>query len=185
MRSQVTTDLPWRNTQEMRKDFSAFFPECELALGLEEEVTVASPAMESAFVILHRQAILPTIPANPATFEGDFMTIQNRIESLGGLHDATIISLAWSAEDRRLLIEIDDINSNTNGLPEYPGPIRATFVFSEVTLLELKADLAEDGLMVYEWKMSRKGPDRQASSISLTPGGELAIECRSVEITGA
>ena len=112
------------------------------------------------------------------------MTIQDRIESLGGLHDATILSVAWIAAERQLLIEVDDIYSNAVGLPEYPGPTRATLVFSEVTLLELNSDLAADGLMVYEWTMSRSVPDRYASSISLSPGGKLTIECRSVEIAG-
>jgi hypothetical protein len=60
------------------------------------------------------------------------ITIQDRIESLGGLHNAVIASLTWSAEDRSLRIAVNDINSNIFGLPEYPGPSGATFVSSGV-----------------------------------------------------
>ena len=110
------------------------------------------------------------------------MTIQDRIESLGGLHDAIILSLAWSAEERRLGIAVDDINSNTNGLPEYLGPRSATLVFSEVTHLEVNANLTVGGLMVYDLAIERTGPDAYASSLMLSPGGKLTIECRSIEI---
>ena len=112
------------------------------------------------------------------------MNVEDRIKSLGSLHDTIITSIIWSAEKRRLIIEIDDLNTNTDGLPEYPGPIKGTFVFSEVTVLELTVDLAVDGLMVYDWTMSRKGPDTQSTSISLSPGGQMIIDCLSVEIAG-
>ena len=82
------------------------------------------------------------------------MTIQDRIESLGGLHDAIILSLAWSAEERRLGIAVDDINSNINGLPEYLGARSATLVFSEVTHLDVNANLTVAGLMVYDWTIT-------------------------------
>ncbi len=110
------------------------------------------------------------------------MTIQDRIESLGGLHDAIILSLAWSAEERRLGIAVDDINSNINGLPEYLGARSATLVFSEVTHLDVNANLTVAGLMVYDWTITSKGPDTYASSLMLSPGGKLTIECRSIEI---
>ena len=110
------------------------------------------------------------------------MTIQDRIESLGGLHDAIILSLAWSAEDRRLRIVVDNVNSNTFGLPEDPGPRSATLVFSEVTHLDVNANLTVAGLMVYDWTITSKGPDTYASSLMLSPGGKLTIECRSIEI---
>ena len=110
------------------------------------------------------------------------MTIQDRIESLGGLYDAIILSLAWSAEERRLRIVVDNVNSNTFGLPEYPGPRSATLVFSEVTHLDVNANLTVAGLMVYDLAIERKGPDTYASSLMLSPGGKLTIECGSIEI---
>ena len=110
------------------------------------------------------------------------MTIQDRIESLGGLHDAIILSLAWSAEERGLRIVVDDINSNPHGLPETPGPRGATLIFSEVTHLEVNANLTVGGLMVYDLAIERQEPDTYASSLSLSPGGQLTIECRSIEI---
>ena len=110
------------------------------------------------------------------------MTIQDRIESLGGLHDAIIASLAWSAEERRLRIVVDNVNSNSFGLPEYPGPRGATLIFSEVTHLDVNANLTVGGLMVYDWTIARQEPTTYASSLMLSPGGQLTIVCRSIEI---
>lgn len=113
------------------------------------------------------------------------MAIQSQIESLGGLHDARVMSLAWNAEDRTFSLVVDDINANTSGLPEYPGRSMATLVFSGVTLLQAEADLALDGLMIFEWIIARKEPEGFCSSISLSPGGRLAIECRHIDIRPA
>lgn len=113
------------------------------------------------------------------------MSIQSQVESLGGLHDAMVMSLTWNAEKRTLSVVVDDINANTSGLPEYPGRSMATFVFSGVTLLHAEVDLALDGLMIFEWIISRKEPDGYCSSISFSPDGRLAIECRHIDITPA
>ena len=113
------------------------------------------------------------------------MSIQSRIKSLGGLHDARVTSLAWHPDDRTLLMVVDDINANTNGLPEYPGKTEATLVFSEVTLLHIEADLACDGLLIFDWIISRKEPDGYSSSVVLSPGGRLAIECRKIAVQPA
>ena len=113
------------------------------------------------------------------------MSIQSRIQSLGGLHDARVMSLAWHPYDRTLLIVVDDINANTNGLPEYPGKTEATLVFSEVTLLRIDADLACDGLLIFDWIISRNEPDVYSSSMVLSPGGRLAIECRHIVVKPA
>lgn len=110
------------------------------------------------------------------------MSIEKKIESLGGLHDSMVMAVDWNAEARTLRIVVDDINANTRGLPEHPGPARATLVFSEVRLLHADADLASAGLRIFEWVISRSEPDGFCSSIALSPGGRLAIECRQIAI---
>lgn len=125
----------------------------------------------------------PTCPKNWGHLNR--MSIQSKMEALGGLHDAMVMSLAWSAEDRALSIVVDDINANTRGFPEYPGRSTAKFVLSGVTLLEAQAELGLDGLTIFEWIISEKGPDGYRSSISLSPGGRLVIECGRIDITPA
>lgn len=103
------------------------------------------------------------------------------IESLGGLHDASLLKLLWRAADSCLEIEIDDLHANLNGLPEYKGPTKATFVFSEVTRLSMEVDLTDSGLMLYDWKFGKSGVSNYASEISFSPGGRVSIECDHIE----
>lgn len=107
--------------------------------------------------------------------------IPQLIESLGGLHDATLLKLLWRAADSCLEIEIDDLHANFNGLPEYQGPTKATFVFSQVTGLNLAVDLSTTGLMLYGWKFKKSGVPNYASEISFSPGGRVVVECGHIE----
>jgi len=48
---------------------------------------------------------------------------------LGGLHDCTILAATFEVAGQRLVLSIDDLNWNFEGLPEYPGPRPAKLVF--------------------------------------------------------
>lgn len=110
------------------------------------------------------------------------ISLQCLVESLGGLHDARAIAIEWSADDRRVRIVVDDIYANNRGLPEYPGPMQATVIFSDTSRLNVEAELALDGLSIYEWTISRKDPDSFSSVITFSPGGKVALECREIDI---
>jgi hypothetical protein len=85
------------------------------------------------------------------------ISIQRRVESLGGLHDSRLIAIDWSAEARRLRIVVDDLHANTRGHPGYPGPTQATVTFSEVSRLDVAAELTLEGLSIFEWSISLEG----------------------------
>jgi hypothetical protein len=110
------------------------------------------------------------------------ISLQRLVESLGGLHDARVIAIEWSAEDRRLRIVVDDIYANNRGLPEYLGPMQATVMFSDASRLSVEAELTLDGLSIYDWTISRKAPDNFSSVIAFSPGGKVALECRAIDI---
>jgi hypothetical protein len=108
-------------------------------------------------------------------------TIPQLIGSLGGLHDAALQKLTWHAAESCLEIEIDDLHANFSGLPEYQGPTKATFVFSEVTRLHLEADLTISGLALYDWTFGERRTAQFALEISFSPAGKVTIECGRIE----
>lgn len=110
------------------------------------------------------------------------MSLERRVASLGGLHDARVTAIDWSPAERRLRIVVDDINANTRDLPGYRGESEATLTFSGVTRFAIAADLTVEGLAIGEWTVSRPGPDSYASFVALSPGGRLTIECREVDV---
>jgi hypothetical protein len=112
------------------------------------------------------------------------MSIQSQVESLGGLHDSRLIAIDWSAEERRLRLVVDDLHANTWGYPGYPGPTRATVTFSEISRLDVAADLTLEGLSIFEWSLSLEAQGLFSSVIGLAPGGRVSIVCRSIEIDG-
>ena len=107
------------------------------------------------------------------------------IKSLGGLHDSTVLKMLWHPENSRLEIEIEDIYWNFEGLPEYPGPTRATFVFSQVASLEVEVNFTVVGLMVHDWEFQATGVPNYKSEILFSPGGKITIECGRIECVKA
>jgi hypothetical protein len=52
---------------------------------------------------------------------------------LGGLHDAHLSDFLWFPDKDELQVLVDDINTNTLGLPSYPGLTPAALVFRGVS----------------------------------------------------
>jgi hypothetical protein len=92
------------------------------------------------------------------------------VESLGGLHDATVSQLLWNPVDHRLELEIEDIYFDWEGYPDYPGPTKATFIFSQVKALRIEVDFTVVGLMVYDWKFHTEGTLTFKSDLGFSPG---------------
>jgi hypothetical protein len=97
------------------------------------------------------------------------------ITVLGGLHDAVLSRFLWQSQDNRLELEIDDLHANFRGLPGYEGPTRATLVFTRVTHLDIHMNFCTEGLMIYDWKSDRVGPENCTSEILFSPGGRITI----------
>jgi hypothetical protein len=108
-------------------------------------------------------------------------TIPALINSLGNLHDATVLKLVWQPGENRLEIDIDDLNANFKGLSEYQGPVAATFVFTEVDRAAFEVNLAEEGLMVYAWEFKEASASGFVCEILFSPGGRAIVECGRIE----
>lgn len=99
------------------------------------------------------------------------------IKSLGGLHDSVVSNVVWSPQNHHLEIEIENIYSNFEGLPEYSGPAGATFVFFQVTDVIMEVDFTVIGLMIYDWEFQTNGVPNYKSRINFSPSGKTTIEC--------
>lgn len=109
------------------------------------------------------------------------MQICEYIDSLGGLHDATMLRVLWDSRERRLEIAVDDIRSNFVGLPEYQGRAPGVLVFSGVTKFEADATLTEADLMIFGIEFtSRFSPF--ACELTLSPGGRFVIACQNIDL---
>lgn len=103
------------------------------------------------------------------------------IESLGGLHDGQVVGLQWLPATSRFELVIEDLYANFDGLAEYKGPARATFVFSQVSELSINANLSERGLLVYEWIIRKSGSEGYSSELRFSPSGIISINCGAIE----
>ncbi|MFZ6875716.1 hypothetical protein ACO0LF_26920 [Undibacterium sp. Di27W] len=119
---------------------------------------------------IHRQLqkifIMHTDIPDPVAF---FLT-------LGGLHDARFHASANPA-DKTLTLEIDDINTNFLGMPEYPGKDPAIFIFSTVAGVDMNYDVDDaSNCRIYDMEIKTEWDARRSTmNISISPGGRLSF----------
>ena len=100
---------------------------------------------------------------------------------LGLLHDARIESFKWVPPERKVHINIDDLNSNFLDLPEYEGLLPATLVFSNVRKMIVGIDPTQETLNIYE--LETKSATTQINVIiNFWPGGKIEFNCESIEV---
>lgn len=101
---------------------------------------------------------------------------------LGGLHDAKVLAIHWGNALASLSLDLDDINANFQGLPEYQGRSPATVRFNGVTGLRLSIDAPSDGpLRIYEIECTNSG-GILSLAVLLAPGGKLTFGCQSIDL---
>lgn len=102
-------------------------------------------------------------------------------DSLGGLHDAEVLSLDCNFAVRTVRLSVDDINSNFVGLPEYPGLRRGVVVFERVESVLIDIEPTDGALRIYDIEI---GVDNDASIvlITLSPAGRLSWRFETVGI---
>jgi len=102
------------------------------------------------------------------------------IESLGGLHDAEVVSLVWMPAHAEIRMSVADINANSKGLPEYEGPVSAVFIFSGVADVEWMVDRPDPRLKIYDWDI-RPIAVGYRSEVKISPSGKLVIQCAAIK----
>ena len=103
------------------------------------------------------------------------------IKSLGDLHDGNVLGLQWLPEECRFELAIEDIYANFRSFPEYKGPVRAKFVFSNVSNLNINVSLSETGILLYEWTVQKRGPQDYSSELRFSPAGIILVSCALIE----
>ncbi|WP_018623914.1 hypothetical protein [Kangiella aquimarina] len=103
------------------------------------------------------------------------------IEERGGMHDAVVESFTWESIQRVLTLDIDDLNSCFEGLPEYEGLCPITLVFSKVSSLDLNLQISSNQVSIYDFSiLSLKGIFQ--IEIKCSPGGIIKLSCEDIEI---
>lgn len=92
--------------------------------------------------------------------------------SLGGLHDAIVVSIDWQIESNTLELTFDDLYANFRGLPEYPGRHRGSIQFQGVSQVDFGVDSSEK-LKVFEILPVEGRADEVVAKFS--PSGTLSI----------
>lgn len=97
------------------------------------------------------------------------------IRSLGGLHDAEIVSLSWVPSKAEIQMSVEDINANFDD----KGPTPGVFTFSGVTDVEWMVDRPDPRLKIYDWDVVPISAGHR-SEIKISPSGRLVIQCATV-----
>lgn len=100
---------------------------------------------------------------------------------LGDLHDARVERIDWLPEKQRLLLFLDDLNSNFLDLPEYKGLAPAILMLDGVESVNFKFAKCEKHLNIHEFKAVILS-SRLDIIIKFWPSGQCDLQCSSVGI---
>lgn len=102
-------------------------------------------------------------------------------DKYGGLHDACVKSFSWNNEKNTLSLEIDDLNSNFLGLPDYQGIKPVVFVFSSVTDFDCDIQISDDIFRIFDVSVENK-EQSYLMNIKYSPGGYMKFYCCTIKI---
>ncbi len=98
---------------------------------------------------------------------------------MGGLHDAIVHQLILMPDAKILRVDIFDLCSNFEGLPEYPGAISGAIELQEVEEINSAVDTDEKQLRIYEFLVEGESVSCYRASISFWPSGRINVSYRS------
>lgn len=105
------------------------------------------------------------------------------LSSLGGLHDADVKRVIWDPVARLLHLDVDDLNANFAGLPEYPGLNPGTLVFTRVELFDLRCDVQRgDCIRIFSVQARRREGSGYTLALQLSPSGQINLEFETVAV---
>lgn len=103
------------------------------------------------------------------------------LHSKGTLHDCQIMQIWWSVQERRLELEIEDLNGNFYGLPEYPGVKPGRISLSDVDLIRFDIAKPDPTLSIFEVVTQKEGSSLLVE-VRLVPSGVIKVRCGSAQI---
>lgn len=97
---------------------------------------------------------------------------------MGCLHDAILSCFTWIPDEKKVKLCFEDIYSNFEGLPEYPGPQSGEIILHGVTDLIMSLDVRE-GIRVFDFLFDEKEED--VLIITFFPAGRIRIRFVSAD----
>jgi len=101
------------------------------------------------------------------------------LQKLGGLHDAVMTDLRWKPAERTIELHFNDLFSNFDGLPEYPGRQPAVIVLHGVSDVRIDIETNHSALRVFEF-LAREGSS-DAVTITFSPSGRIESRLQSAD----
>ncbi len=100
------------------------------------------------------------------------------LRNMGGLHDAVVRELVWEPSARTLTLRFDDIHSNFQGLPEYPGRRPGEIVLYGTIDVHIAID-SREGLKVFEFLPVEGKQDEIL--VTFSPSGRMSVRFDKVD----
>lgn len=107
--------------------------------------------------------------------------LKSFLERMGGLHDAVVRRINWVPEEKKLSFEIEDLCSNFEGLPEYPGAMPGTIELRDVDRVNFDIDTNEGHLNIDDFAVEIEGTDQYRASVTFWPTGRIAVWYRKAD----
>jgi hypothetical protein len=104
--------------------------------------------------------------------------LKSFLERMGALHDAVVWQLVWKPEAKTLRFEIEDLCSNFEGLPEYPGAVSGSIELQGVERIGFDIKTNEKRLNIHEFLVEAEGADKYQASITFWPTGRITASYR-------
>lgn len=102
-------------------------------------------------------------------------------DTLGGLHDADILLVAWNSKEKTICISLDDIYSNSLGYQDYPGPEPASIIFSGVVETDIAIQDFGAVSRVYDVEIQKEGGVFNVR-VLCSPGGYVQCKCAAITL---
>lgn len=94
---------------------------------------------------------------------------------LGNMHDCTVTIFEWRPMSKTVILGIEDLLFNFEGLPGYPGPLSGQIEFEDVDFVEFDIAGARSGLRIYEFNVLNEEDISCIVSVSFTPSGKISF----------
>jgi hypothetical protein len=107
--------------------------------------------------------------------------LKSFLEQMGGLHDSVVQELAWKPEAKTLRLVIEDLCSNFEGLPEYPGAVPGSIELHGVEQVSFNIETNEKRLNIHEFLVEIQNTGKHQASISFWPTGRITASYRNAD----
>jgi hypothetical protein len=114
---------------------------------------------------------------------------QGFLFSLGGLHDSIVTGIEVDGRSAQLVLQIEDLYSNFDGLPEYPGRAPATIILAGIDRFSMRLQMSIESqiqeLHIHDFEVLKKTHLGELAEIKFWPEGDIQIEYATAIVDSA